>query len=142
MPEADWKSELGKFVNDQARTQQDAKTQADHDVAQAKNFIKSVVVPAFEAVKAELTKYGKQIEIHAGSDFASIQISEGDVDEMTYFIKVRGIFPYMEKTHRSRGRRYISEGFIRSGSHDYTVEEIDKDEIIEHLIWEYTNHAH
>jgi hypothetical protein len=141
MPESDWKSELGNFVQAQNRSEQDAKTQADHDVAQAKNFIKSVVVPAFEAVRDELTKYGKQVEVHAGSDFASIQISQGDVEEMTYFIKVRGIFPFMEKTHRSHGRRYISEGYIRSGSHDYTVEEIDKDEIINHLIWEYTNHG-
>jgi hypothetical protein len=141
MAELDWKSELGKFMDGQARTQQDAKTQADHDLAQAKNFIKSVVMPAFEAVQAELTKYGKNVEVHAGSDFANIQISQGDVEEMTYSIKVRGIFPYMEKTHRSHGRRYISEGYLRSSGHDYTVEEIDKDEIINHLIWEYTNHA-
>jgi hypothetical protein len=142
MSESDWKSELGKFMDGQARTEQDAKTLADHDSAQVKNFIKSVVMPAFEAVQAELTKYGKNVEVHAGSDFAHIEISQGDVEEMTYTIKVRGIFPYMEKTHRSHGRRYISEGYLRSSGHDYTVEEIDKDEIIDHLIWEYTNHAH
>src|SRR5262245_58328115 len=123
MSESDWKSELGNFVQGQARSQEDAKAQADHDLAQAKNFIKSVVVPAFEAVRDELTKYGKQVEVHAGSDFASIQISEGDVDEMTYFIKVRGIFPFMEKTHRSHGRRYISEGYNTSGRQDHTCEE-------------------
>jgi len=142
MAESDWKSELGKFMDDQSRSQQSAKAQADHDLTAAKTFIKSVVVPAFETVKAELTKYGKNIEIHSGSDFANIQINEGEVEEMAYSIKVRGIFPYMEKTHRSHGRRYVSEGYLRSSSHDYTVEEIDSDEIINHLIWEYTNHAH
>jgi hypothetical protein len=142
MAESDWKSELGKFMDVQARSQKDAKSQADHDLAQAKDFIKSVVVPAFETVKAELTKYGKNVEVHSGSDFANIQISDGDIEEMTYFIKVRGVFPYMEKTHRSHGRRYISEGYLRSSGHDYTIEEIDSQEIVDHLIWEYTNHAH
>ena len=140
----DWKSDLEGFFH-----QKQKKAQVDEDkLKEAKSevttFFSAVVIPAFEEIKIELEKYQREGNVLGGIDSASIVISHKGYTEFTYSIRVHlgTSFPYSEIHFRnpSEAKTYRAEGILRTGSQDYTIAHITKEEIIKHFLSDYKKH--
>jgi hypothetical protein len=144
---ADWQGELASFFQDKEQKKIETDQELHETCVKVVDFYRDVVVPAFEDVKSELEKYGRDIRISSGSDSASISVSHCGEVEFQYTLKVRvspnGAIPYPETHFRnhSDGKSYKSQGCLRSGVQDYTVTTITKKEIILHLVADYMNHS-
>ncbi len=147
---ADWKADLAQHFDQEQQKKQEDQATAETNSEKTKHFIATVVVPAFEEVKAELEKLGKSAQVYADANSASIYISWGKPDPIThrytddlkYYIKVRrGVFPYPEMVYHDRGQRYRAGDFLRGGGNDYTLEQVTKEDIIKHLTNEIKNRS-
>jgi len=141
---SDWKSDLEGFFH-----QKQKKAQVDEDKlkgtkSEVATFFSAVVIPAFEEIKTELEKYQREGTVLGGIDSASIVISHKGYTEFTYSIKVHPgtSFPYSEIHFRnpSEAKTYRAEGILRTGSQDYTIAHITKEEIIKHFLSDYKRH--
>ena len=136
---SDWRDNLGSFLNTTERRKQE---KAGYGMA---DFIRDVVTPAFEEISRELAKYGRQITTRHTDASASLTVSNGGSEEITYRVQGRtfpnGIRPFAEIRFRERkGLRLITvENMFRSGNSDYTLEDVTKDELIANFIETYTS---
>jgi hypothetical protein len=136
---SDWKRDLDEFLK-----QDTEKRGSDADAiamrkAETKEFLKSVVAPAFSDLKAELEKHGRKVTVHIGEDSANITIQNSDKEELDFSLRVK-ISPsialpstYERFDDRQSGKRMFSEGFMRSGTQDYGIADIIKEEIITYV---------
>lgn len=103
-------------------------------------FLKNVVLPAFEDLKKELTKRGRDVDIKTRLHEANIEIYYNGIEELTYSIRIKGYYAY-PKTYfsdrRRGGDRYSQEGTFRNGNQDYTISNLTKEEILENLLSKY-----
>jgi hypothetical protein len=142
---ADWRSELANFFNkteSEARKKEEELTKIKIETTK---FYSDEVIPAFEELKAELESHGREIEISKGLESARIIVKYRNRTELAYEVKVRihpnRAFPYPDTVFTGKDeKQYRSEGFIRQGSQDYTIDDIGKEEIIMNFLSEYKNH--
>lgn len=140
---SDWKSDLESFFQDKQKETQVSEKKLTERKSEVATFFSTVVVPAFEEIKTELEKYQREVRVSSGTDFTSIVISYKGETELDYSIKVRirpgSAFPYPEARFRdpTDGKMYKAEGFLRSGTQDYTVAQITKEEIIKDCLSGY-----
>ena len=133
----DWKKTLGDTFDDAEKKEQ----QEQNALAEADKYINSVVLPAFNEVNAELKKNGMVASVSGSNDSASFTIRENDM--VSYQYKVRINIPIMnlitEMRHREGGQLYrVAGSFI--GGQDSTIADVSKEEIIKHLVADYTQH--
>ena len=102
---------------------------------------------AFEELKSELKRYGRDVEVYTErKDFASIIVNFEAEEELDYSIEVMispvRVFPrpVIHHTEWASSRRLRVEGLLRKGSQDYDISDISKEEIIEHFLDEYKNY--
>jgi hypothetical protein len=144
---ADWHGELESFFQEKEQKQKDLAQKLTNTHGEVSTFFDNVVVPAFEELKSELEKYGREVKIILMNESAFISISHKGDTELDYTLAVaigtRGAFPYPETRFLNRrdGKTYHAKGRLRDGSQDYTIESITKQEIIRHVLTEYKNHA-
>jgi hypothetical protein len=140
---ADWKSDLGSFFEQRHNSHQESSAEANEHLGEHRQFIASVVVPAFEEVKAELEKYGESIKIYGGSESASIYVTREGDEQLRYTISVRGKIPHLETRYRDRktGRHWISEGHFDLSLQGRTIDQFSKDDIIRNFLEDYKHHA-
>ena len=123
-------------------------TKPEQKKSEVESFYSVKVVPAFEELRSELEKHGREVSIHAGKEYASIAVKFKGVEEYSYTIKVRispdRAFPYPESqiaTRRDGKSHHMSGGFIRSGLQEYDVSDISKEEIIQDFLRGYELHT-
>jgi hypothetical protein len=134
---ADWRADLNSFFEEdkQAETKKEAPFS---------RFIRLVGVPAFEQVKTEFEQHGRQGAIRQSEATASICISYGGSEEMTYALKERllpnGPLPIAEVRAKERnGLKLVTiESMVRSGT-DYTLDDVTEEHVIQHVIQQYMN---
>jgi hypothetical protein len=142
----DWQSDLAQFFQAKDQKQKDDDEKLSDTKLRAAEFFRSVAVPAFEAVKVELEKYGRDVRIGSSSDWASMSISFKGQPELEYTLKVHispgRAMPYPETKYRDRsdGKTYRAEGFLKGGSDD-SIDTITKDDVIRHLLADYKSHV-
>jgi hypothetical protein len=142
---SDWKSDLDDFFQKKEVKNKTIEVQLEETKSKVINFFKEVVVHAFEELKTEMEKHQRDVKISSGTDSASIVVYINGEKEFDYSIKVRvhpqRAIPYPETRFRDRtdGKTYRAEGFLRSGSQDYSINDISKDEIIKHFLTDYKN---
>ena len=135
---ADWKNNLGVFFAEQT------KDLVDSEEMTLARFIEAVVLPAFQEIAGEMSKYGRYVTQRHTDAAASIIVQHNGEEEIQYRIAGRSfptrILPFTEIRFRQRGgnRRITVEGLIRSGS-DYEMSDITKDEIIQDFVKHYTH---
>jgi len=110
-------------------------------------FYSTIVTPAFKELKSELKRHGRDVEVYAERrDFASIIVNFEGEEELDYSIEVMlspaRVFPrpVIHYTEWASSRRLRVEGLLRTGSQDYDISDITKEEIIEHFLDEYKNY--
>jgi hypothetical protein len=138
----DWKKTLGNTFDDIERSKQQELEARSKALIEAEQFIKSVVLPAFNEVKAELEQRGQTVSVTGGSDGASFTVRENDRITYQYSIRVSipTLHPYPEFRSRESGQMMRGVGTLRSGGQDFTIADVSKQEILMHLVADYTNH--
>ena len=139
-----WKSDMESFFHEKQSNVQVDEDKLKETKPEVATFFSTVVIPAFEEIKTELKKYQRESNVFGGIDSASIVISYKGYTEFTYSIKVYPgtLFPHSEIHFRnpSEVKTYRAEGILRTGSQDYTIAQITKEEIIKQFLSDYKNH--
>ena len=134
----DWKPELKKLFDDLETKHAVKKEKELEQSVENEMFLRDEVRPAFEELKTELEKYGRQVEIRIGSIAGGIQVLYQHKLEFDLSVQFHGGHPYpYERYIDKEGRHGASEGFFRSGSQDYTIKDIKKDELLKYALARY-----
>lgn len=107
--------------------------------AEFDDFLKSVVMLAFEEISAELQSKGRATEIRLAPAGISLNVAKNGVEEIYYnvyrYALPNRIFPYVEVKAKSRGSRVSKVN--RTGSplvnfkeNNITIKEITKEHVI------------
>jgi choline/glycine/proline betaine transport protein len=143
---SDWKKDLNDLFKQKKAKKEIEKEKINKHSLEAEKFYLSVVIPAFEELKPELEKHGREVKINVSKKRASIRVNyEGNL-EIGYEINVRiypnYAHPYPECLYINPKNKLMcrSEGHFRSGSQDYSVLDISKEEIIQNYLNEYEIH--
>jgi hypothetical protein len=143
---SDWKSDLACLFSEKEENNKSNEEKLKITRAGVAKFYSEVVIPAFEELKNELEKYHRDVKIYTGEVYASIIVGHKDETEANYSIRVRIIpgkaFPFPETIfiELSGGKSYRVECFLRTGSQDYDITQINKDEIIQDFLSNYKMH--
>lgn len=133
---ADWKNELTNLFEAKAKEEAvgDPKQQ---QLARVKAFFGAVVVPAFEELKAELTKHGRQVQIQSSKpDVAGVTIMSRQGNELDALVEFRAkpdgtSIPIYRERGTGAGSRYFSEEPLAQGT------ETTKDQFLQFLVLRY-----
>ena len=142
----DWKKILASFFEKQKVEKGEKQEKRSQEKLRVQEFYATIVNPAFEELKSELKKHGREVEVYTERrDFASIIVQFEGEEELDYSIEVMlypGLAfprPIIHYTEWASSRRLRVEGLLRTGIQDYDISDITIDEIIEHFLNEYKN---
>ena len=135
----DWRTNLNSFLGETDNTQQqDEKPEFDQ-------FISNIVVPAFNEIQLEMEKHGRMVTIRISPSTASVLVrNHAGEEEITYRIQGRtfpnGVLPFAEIRCRQRnGLKLVTvESMFRSGTPEYSLDDVTSEEVIENFISNYT----
>jgi hypothetical protein len=142
----DWQKILASFIEKQKEERVGKEEKRGQERLRVEKFYATIVNPAFEELKSEFKKYGREVDVYTERrDFASIVVYfEGD-EELDYSLEVMlspGLAfprPVIHYTEWASSRRLRVECLLRTGIQDYDISDITTDEIIEHFLNEYKN---
>ena len=134
----DWRNNLNSFF-EKPDTEETSRKRPEFDI-----FISEVVMPAFEDILKEMESHGRTVTIRSSGSSAAIIVHKGGEEEMTYRIQGRtfpnGVLPFAQIRFRERnGLKLLTvENMFRSGSPDYRLSDITREEIIQNFVENYT----
>jgi hypothetical protein len=141
-----WKKMLASFFEIQKEEKEKKEKKHSHEKLRVEEFYSTIVNPAFEELKSELKKHGREVDVYTERrDYASIIVQFEGAEELDYSIEVMlypGLAfprPVVHFTEWASSRRLRVEGLLRAGIQDYDISDITIDEIIEHFLNEYKN---
>lgn len=141
-----WKKILANFFEKQKEEKEEKEEKHSHEKLRIEKFYSTIVNPAFEELRSELKKHGREVDVYTERrDFASIIVQFEGEEEFDYSIEVMlypGLAfprPVIHYTEWASSRRLRIEGLLRTGIQDYDISDIKIDEIIEHFLNEYKN---
>ena len=125
----DWRTELNKIIDSKAKT-----TRAELESARFVHFLEHVAMPAFQELNVELGKHDRKVTVRQTSISASISVSSGDTEEISFRILSRsmpsGIVPYAEVRMRKGQRLVKAENTLKGTGHNNTIENIAATDVI------------
>lgn len=127
---ADWKGDLDDFFKNEEQKAKMIEESSKEAAAMIETFISTVVKPAFDELKAQFEKNGKEVNVSVGRDSASIVIDPNKYEKFDYRIKARGSMPYTEQRSKTEGQTYKWEEYLRSSNMGYIAADITKEEVI------------
>ena len=136
---SDWRSSLNSFF------QESDKRDQEKQKSPFEKFIADVAIPAFEELLKELERHGRRVTIRESASSAVITVFDGGKEEIMYRLQERTFpdrtLPYAQVRMRERGglKLVTVEAMLRSGSPDYSTEDITKEEVIESVLHHYTS---
>jgi hypothetical protein len=141
-----WKKMLADIFEKQKEEKEKKEKKHSQEKLRVEEFYSTIVNPAFEELKSELKKHGREVNVYTERrDFASIIVQFEGEEELDYSIEVMlypGLAfprPVIHYTEWASSRRLRVEGLLRKGIQDYDIFDITKDEIIENFLNEYKN---
>ncbi|MGB8951682.1 MAG: hypothetical protein WCC06_03330 [Candidatus Aminicenantales bacterium] len=142
-----WKKILAAYFIKQKEERGEKDEKFSQNKLRVEKFYSTIVNPAFEELKSELTKYGREVDVYTErKDYASIIVHFEGEEEFDYSIEMMispgRIFPrpVIHYTEWASSRRLRTEGSLRTDIQDYDISDIKKEEIIEHFLNEYKNY--
>jgi hypothetical protein len=142
----DWKKILASLIEKQKEEKGEKEEKRSQEKLRVEKFYATIVNPAFEELRSEFRKYGREVDVYTERrDFASIIVNFEGEEELDYSIEVMlspGLAfprPVIHYTEWASSRRLRAEGFLRKGIQVYDISDITKEEIIEHFLNEYQN---
>ena len=139
---SDWKDDLESFFEEKERQNKAYTEQRQNAELQSASFLSNTVVPAFEEIRAELEKYGREVIISNKDQAVNIQIFYESSLEFDYWIKVdiNNLRPHPEIQLTIDEQKVSLEGTLRVGVESFTIEDISKEEIIGSFLSDYYAH--
>ena len=139
---SDWKDDLESFFEEKERQNKAYTEQRQNAELQSASFLSNTVVPAFEEIRAELEKYGREAIISNKNQAVNIQIFYESSLEFDYWIKVdiNNLRPHPEIQLTIDEQKVSLEGTLRVGVESFTIEDISKEEIIGSFLSDYYAH--
>jgi hypothetical protein len=112
---SNWKSELDDLFK---KKEEEKKISEERDIKGKEEialFTSEVVEPAFNELKRELVKHGREVQISSSTDGATMSVSLNGKLEVGYIVSARiwpdGVFVYPKQRFVDKdGKTYISEG--------------------------------
>jgi hypothetical protein len=142
-----WKNILAGYFIKQKEERGEKAEKLSQNKLRVEKFYSTVVYPAFEELKSELRKYGREVDVYTErKDYASIIVHFEGEEEFDYSIEMMispgRVYPrpVIHYTEWASSRRLRTEGSLRIGIQDYDISNIKKEEIIEHFLSEYKNY--
>jgi hypothetical protein len=138
----DWRASLDQFF---AKYE---KPKEPREQAEFTKFLGEVVAPAFQQLREEMEKHGREVMTRKADASITIFILAGGEEELMYRIRGRqfpsGFLPYAEVrfTERKGLRKLTAESMFRSGTPTYKLQEITQDDIIRNFLDNYTRRVH
>ena len=143
---SDWRKDRDSLFQEKEAKFKDDAVKIASSLKAAKEFCASRVVPAFEELKGELEKHGREVRIAPGLIGVSLFVNYQKHLEFEYAIRVKvypgKALPVPETRFYSKDELCTYEGILRSGPQDYTVADITKQDIIAHFLQKYRPHVH
>lgn len=136
---ADWKAELDEFFSRQGQIKQAESERKEKELQEAQTFLKEVVLPAFEELKAYLVEHGRDVRLAVGDEHATITVIDQGDPEILYRIyasppRPRIIYAYIAP---ETGKAVKASDEITDEAGPVPVDEISQDVIIQHFIRKY-----
>jgi len=123
----DWKKILASFFEEQKEEKEEKAEKHSQEKLRVENFYATIVNPAFEELKSELKKQGREVEAYTERRNSSIIVQFESEEELDYSIEVvlsPGLAfprPVIHYTEWASSRRLRAEGFLRKGIQDYDI---------------------
>lgn len=139
--DTDWKNELGSFLKEKRKDKKEER------LLELEAFIRDVVLPAFQELKAELEKHGRTVAIRDTPISASVKVTQEAEEEITYSIQARSFsdrtVPYPSVRFRERrGVRYVAtEGTFGTATQSISVSDVGKADVIRSFLSYYMRHS-
>ncbi len=134
---ADWRKNLGGALK------KTAQKQFEKESTQMARFVISTAVPAFEELREELERHGREVFIRNAESSVALIVHNRGEEEINYRIQSRmfpsGVVPYADVRYRERrGLKLIRvESMFRPGKQDYTVSDVAREEVIQNFLRHY-----
>ena len=138
----DWQTTLDSLFEETRETKREKKE------TELSRFIQNVVNPAFEELRDQLTKHGRQVTMRETESSVVVLVHYEGKEELSYRIHGRlfpnGVLPYAAIRFKERkGLKMISvDSMLRRGASDYSIEELTKEEVIAHFLEHYMRTIH
>ncbi len=140
----DWKDKLRTTVEETEAKQRSDTEKIEGARPVVEEFYASKVLPAFEELKTEIEKYGREVRIYpgggAGTDYSSgVTVYYDHSSEMDYSVHVKvspatvGAHPEITRRDGKDGRRFTVYGYFKSRD----LSKITKEEIISNFMHDY-----
>ena len=85
----DWKKILASFFEKQKKEKGEKEEKRSREKLRVEEFYATIVNPAFEELKSELKKHGREVDVYTERrDFASIIVQFEGEEELDYSIEV------------------------------------------------------
>lgn len=84
-----WRETLKKMMQAKGATIEKKALNLEEARSQIKNFLDTVVIPAFEDLQEELKKYGRNAIVERNDGHAALVVLRDDVEEFSYSIRGR-----------------------------------------------------
>ena len=137
---SDWRKRLAQIIG--KRKLPEAAGELKDARSNIREFIDGTVEPAFEEIKGELEKQGREVEIYDHDTSATLIVRRGGAEEFRYAIRGRAFrraavaFPELDEPDTPRILR--AEVVLRGGvAGEYELEEFTHHGIIEDFLNEY-----
>jgi hypothetical protein len=141
----DWRERLRSLLQTQAPTSRTARPTPRDERARSHiaDFVGEVVVPAFEALRDELARYGREANIDRRWNQASLVVRREGREEFAYAIRghahQQATFAFPEhRPTRSAQVQFRAEAILRSGQRwERNVQDFDRDAVIRDFLDAY-----
>ena len=137
---ADWKQELRDLFaqrEQRERHRQLNEQVQSQEMAEATQWLEQVVIPAFEALKAELEVYRREVVIGKEQESCVLSVRYQREEEFTYRVLVRAYPMAFAATYEVKTGSSEYQGSL-CGSIRYSANELTKDTIITGVVEQYT----
>ena len=126
----DWRTELNKIIDTRAKV-----TRAEQESARFVQFLEGVAMPALQELSTDLGKHDRKVAVRQTSISATISVSSGDTEEISFRILSRslpaGIVPYAEVRMRKGQRLVKAESNLKGGTTPAgTIEQVTAEDVI------------
>lgn len=139
----EWKNRLNNIITDYDRKrEEEARKLAQHKTT-VDEFLVEVVLPAFQALAAELERHGQETEISVSPKRSIIRVlPRYGEDEFTYGLEIRHghVTPVTERVDSATGKPFVGESFIFGDVTRDRIEKLTQEDIINDFLEEFSRY--
>jgi hypothetical protein len=132
-----WRDDLRRTFENREVQKKKRESETELWERKVQGFFLSTVSVAFEELKTELEKYGREVSVRCLRNYASIEVQLGDIRELLYSLRVESydrplVIVDAHSTDKKNEKGYVSTSFIGP---DYSI--ISKEQIIQGFLDRY-----